>query len=88
MAIDGYQEFTLEQLSKQEGVFALNQMLSILFNNASGDGDTVKIYKGYGTPESQITAGIGSLYQRLDGGTSTTLYVKESGTGATGWVAK
>ena len=29
-----------------------------------------------------------SLYSRTDGGAGTSLYVKESGTGNTGWVAK
>jgi hypothetical protein len=43
---------------------------------------------GSGSPESVVTAPIGSLYTRTDGGASTTLYVKESGTGSTGWIAK
>jgi hypothetical protein len=43
---------------------------------------------GTGTPEGVLTAPIGSLYTRTDGGASTTLYVKESGTGNTGWIAK
>jgi hypothetical protein len=43
---------------------------------------------GLGSPEGVVTAKIGTIYSRLDGGTSTTLYVKESGTGATGWVPK
>jgi len=43
---------------------------------------------GTGTPEGSVTASVGSLYTRSDGGASTTLYVKESGTGNTGWVAK
>jgi hypothetical protein len=41
-----------------------------------------------GSPEGVVTAPIGSLYSRLDGGVSTTLYVKTSGTGNTGWTAK
>ncbi len=41
-----------------------------------------------GTPEAQIVAPVGSLALRTDGGAATTLYVKESGTGNTGWVAK
>lgn len=41
-----------------------------------------------GTPEAQITAAVGTLAVRTDGGANTTLYVKESGTGNTGWVAK
>ncbi len=44
--------------------------------------------KGAGSPESVVTAPIGAVYHRTDGGASTTLYVKESGTGNTGWVAK
>jgi hypothetical protein len=43
---------------------------------------------GAGTPEGAVVAPVGSLYSRTNGGASTTLYVKESGTGNTGWVAK
>lgn len=43
---------------------------------------------GSGSPEGVVTAPVGSLYSRNDGGANTTLYVKESGTGNTGWVAK
>ncbi len=46
---------------------------------------TAGIYTGTGTPESSITAVIGSLYLRTDGGAGTTIYAKESGTGNTGW---
>jgi hypothetical protein len=43
---------------------------------------------GAGTPEGAVAAPVGSLFTRTDGGANTTLYVKESGTGSTGWVAK
>ena len=43
---------------------------------------------GEGDPEGSVTAPVGYLYLRSDGGASTTLYIKESGTGNTGWVAK
>jgi hypothetical protein len=43
---------------------------------------------GADTPEGAVTAPVGSLYTRTDGGAGTTLYVKESGAGNTGWVAK
>lgn len=43
---------------------------------------------GAGTPEGAVTAPVGSLFTRTDGGAATTLYVKESGAGNTGWVAK
>jgi hypothetical protein len=48
----------------------------------------VKFVVGAGTPEGVVTAAPGSLYQRTNGGANTSLYVKESGTGNTGWVAK
>lgn len=43
---------------------------------------------GSGTPEGAITAPVGAIYSRTDGGAGTSFYVKESGTGNTGWVAK
>lgn len=48
----------------------------------------VTIYTGTGTPENNQTGSVGDLFLRTDGGSSTTLYVKESGTGDTGWAAK
>ena len=45
------------------------------------------IERGQGSPEGVISARVGTLYQRTDGGAGTTLYVKESGTGNTGWKA-
>lgn len=71
--------------------------LAFVVNNAermriNSDGTitygTVKIVSGSGSPEGVITAPVGSLYLRTDGGAATTLYVKESGTGNAGWVAK
>lgn len=43
---------------------------------------------GAGSPEGAVTAPVGSLYSRSDGGLLTSLYVKESGSGNTGWVGK
>jgi hypothetical protein len=48
----------------------------------------LNISTGAGSPEAAVTAAVGSMYTRTDGGAGTTLYVKESGTGNTGWVAK
>jgi plastocyanin len=53
-----------------------------------GNSGTMCDFFGTGSPESVVTASIGSTYRRTDGGASTTFYVKESGTGNTGWVAK
>lgn len=47
-----------------------------------------RVLSGTGTPLGNVAALVGTLYLRTDGGTNTTLYVKESGTGTSGWVAK
>lgn len=39
-----------------------------------------------GTPEGALTSNIGGLAQRRDGAAGTAVYLKESGTGNTGWV--
>lgn len=41
-----------------------------------------------GTPEGVVAALVGSMILRTNGGANTTLYIKESGSGNTGWVAK
>ena len=48
----------------------------------------VSIIRGTGSPESVHTANVGSTFHRENGGAGTSFYVKESGTGNTGWVAK
>ena len=53
-----------------------------------GNQNAVSIYIGSGTPEAVVVANIGSLFMRTDGGAGTSLYVKQSGTGNTGWVGK
>lgn len=47
-----------------------------------------KVRWGSGTPEGAVSASVGTLFLRLDGAANTTLYVKESGAGNTGWIAK
>ena len=73
--MDGYVELSSEKLLNKEGINELNRMLNKLFEHSVGDGDTVRVYKGYGVPT--LSAGSGSLYQRLDTG---KLYVKEGAT--------
>jgi hypothetical protein len=46
------------------------------------------LYEGTGSPENVVHATKGALYHRIDGGAGTCLYVKETATGNTGWVAK
>jgi hypothetical protein len=45
------------------------------------------LYSGSGSPENVITAPPGSLYFNASGGAGTSVYVKESGYGSTGWKA-
>ena len=48
----------------------------------------LNVKRGTGSPENNVTGNVSDIYQRTDGGTSTSMYVKESGTGKTGWIAK
>lgn len=64
----------------QEAVLDLSTVLSEMA--------LTRVRYGTGSPEGSVTAGIGSLYVDTAGSTGTTLYVKESGTGNTGWAAK
>jgi hypothetical protein len=50
--------------------------------------DGATIYSGLGSPNNVVVANPGSIFLRRDGSTSTTLYVKTSGTGSSGWTAK
>lgn len=53
------------------------------------DAIDARLKHGYGSPEGNVVADVGCIYQRLDGGAGTTFYVKEAGGGlATGWAAK
>lgn len=55
---------------------------------ATGIATASNFKRGAGSPESVVTGIVGDIYTRTDGGAGTTLYVKESGTGNTGWAAK
>lgn len=87
MTISGIPNFTTESLKTVEGLSELNRIIQLINDNIAGNTDTVRVYDGFATPEGAITAGIGSLFMRLDGSTGTTIYIKESGIEATGWVA-
>lgn len=56
--------------------------LAVANNFGGGVTDTV----GAGSPDGVVTAGIGSTYRQNNGGASTTLWSKSSGTGNTGWI--
>jgi hypothetical protein len=50
--------------------------------------ESVKRLAGTGTPEGVHAAPVGSTFNRTDGGVGSSFYVKETGTGNTGWAAK
>jgi hypothetical protein len=50
--------------------------------------DNQMIFTSNGSPEGVITASPGALCLNLAGGATTSMYVKESGSSNTGWVAK
>ena len=58
----------------------------VLSSTALGIGTTT-ITTGTGSPEGSVAASVGSLYLRADGTPNNTLYVKESGSGNSGWGA-
>lgn len=66
----------------------VNFDISSFETNVSVNGTAAIITSGSGSPEGVVTATIGSRFSRTDGGASTSLYVKESGAGNTGWVSK
>jgi hypothetical protein len=47
-----------------------------------------RVIRGVGSPLNVVSAPIGTLYLRSDGGANTSIYIKESATDSTGWVAK
>ncbi len=57
---------------------------TILVDGQQGD---VVTLVGAGSPETAVTAPVGSVFYRTDGSAATSHYVKESGSAATGWVA-
>ena len=72
------------KLTGVSGGLDIEQLGTMFFGSSAA----ASFSSGSGTPESAVTAPVGSLFVRTDGGASTTLYVKESGTGNTGWIAK
>lgn len=57
--------------------------------NNQATGESTLTHNGPNAPSTAgIGAPVGSVYTRTDGGANSTLYIKESGTSAVGWVAK
>lgn len=67
-------------------VASINGYLTV--NSAAIGANAPRVNSGAGSPEGVLAAPQGSIYMRTDGGANTSFYVKESGTGNTGWAAK
>lgn len=85
--------FQVDSLTANVGVNSITGFTTLAATIAGGTptlrsrmGQT-QLFEGNGSPESVVTAAVGSVYRRLNGGAGTTLFIKESGTGSTGWVA-
>ena len=47
-----------------------------------------RIKEGTGNPNGVVVAPIGTMYLNKTGGAGTTFWIKESGVGSNGWIAK
>ena len=80
------------RLSDLEGV--ISDLVMDILSGKKGPGFRLKlspnlwISTGPGNPEGVISAQPGCIFIRTDGGAGATLYIKETGSGNTGWVAK
>lgn len=76
------------------GTDSPQEVLEVLAGNIkTGAGNsyligTTRICSGSCSPNGLVSAPPGSIYLNTSGGSGTTLYVKESGSGTTGWVGK
>tara|TARA_R110000803_G_scaffold160902_1_gene224743 strand:+ start:443 stop:1747 length:1305 start_codon:yes stop_codon:yes gene_type:complete len=68
---------------KVAAVVASSSITSAIYTN-----NGVEWAAGAYSPEGTFAAPVGSLWSNKAGGAGTSFYVKESGTGNTGWVAK
>lgn len=70
-------------IAGQRGAITLNDG-----NQGAGVLGGPMIIAGINTPEGAVTAPVGSLFLRSNGGAGTSLYVKEAGAGNVGWAPK
>jgi hypothetical protein len=63
-------------------------LLQRVYNSFAGGDRDVPVKSGVGDPEGVVSAVVGTIYSRTDGLPNQTLYIKESGSGTTGWVAQ
>jgi len=79
-----------EDINMEEKISDENGKSTIYFEDiVFQQNENIRLYRsGSGSPEGVVTANPGTAYLNSDGGAGTTLFVKESGTGDTGWIGK
>lgn len=86
---NGRQQWTLGQGTAGNAVnWIQDEVQTTRYRIGATNGTGPTWTSGTGTPEGVVTAPVGSQFTRTDGGAGTCFYVKESGAGNTGWVAK
>jgi parallel beta-helix repeat protein len=76
--------YVMNNILTGSGGVSIDASVTNVFNNSFSP----SFASGAGSPEGVVTAIVGSIWTRTDGGATTTLYVKTSGSGNTGWTAK
>ena len=73
---------------RTDGAGAIRNFFRILLDRIIIGHNGSQIISGKGSPEGVVTACVGSMYLDTEGSTGSTLYVKETGEGNTGWISK
>ncbi len=77
-----------DQLRFLDGGVATRASVDVANGSIAPGTQGPRVYSGTGTPEGAVAAKVGSLFMRSDGSVGTSMYIKESGSGTTGWAPK
>ena len=78
----------VSQLTHDSNTTALEIDGQTHFSGSLVVGSKAEILTGAGSPVGSVSAPAGSLYLNISGGVSGTLWVKETGSGSSGWAHK
>lgn len=80
-------DFTIRTTGGVAYIDVAGSIETVLSGALRPNGRLSGVYAGTGSPEGAVTAYVGSIYLREDGGHMRTTYQKYSGLGNTGWIA-
>jgi hypothetical protein len=81
----------INRLAGASGPVAITNDLSVGTNQVFAGSLAVgiaQVLTGTQSPEGQVTAPPGSIFLNTTGGANKTIWIKESGNGKVGWIAK